>query len=214
MTFNWQIKTFYRTFSLTLYVLTWTSSQYKHGQEQIRTQSKNQLQAWNISKHLQILGVGVFGGLWSVFLPPFSKSSWRQIAAQSAAYHHGVIPVNTIRPLNGEEGRNRQGGRVGKIKIRPGNEKRQLCNRINDDKLLANTVMANWGQKKKEIGREGQSIVEEVARLDMRMDERRNSARSTKTQRERNRGLVNKVFQMGFHSKRKLKRQAEAELEP
>lgn len=52
------------------------------------------------------------GEIISVFLPPFSKSSWRQIgikAPQSAVSHHEIIQLTPIRPCDREEGRNRQG---------------------------------------------------------------------------------------------------------
>lgn len=97
-------------------------------------------------------------------------------------------PINTNKtPRSGSKGWTGRERALEEIQVRPGNEKRQevLTVKIQQWKTVSVYSYSRSGEGgRKEIGREGQSIEGEAARLEKRPDQgRRNRARSTKTKR-------------------------------
>lgn len=97
-------------------------------------------------------------------------------------------PINTNKtPRSGSKGWTGRERALEEIQVRPGNEKRQevLTVKIQQWKTVSVYSYSRSGEGgRKEIGREGQSIEGEAARLEKRPDQgRRNGARSTKTKR-------------------------------
>lgn len=121
-------------------------SQCKHEQTQIKTEKENQLPDQESFKTSLDPG----GKIISVFLPPFSKSSWRQIgikAPRSAVSHHEIIQLTPMRPRDWEEGRKGQGDGCWKDRNKTGEwEKTRNVNWVN-------TAMKNCRQL---CGRKGE----------------------------------------------------------